>query len=148
MWFQIFGATRGTRPTEALPDVGGQKMAQWTAPLSFLFGLFRGAPFKSETTFVYQHSILFHKYGLKFLGCASEHYAQNPATPPSDFRQKTRKPADRFPGSEPEKRPANLRETANSVRISQRNPRGGPVRPEGEASLRQNPKILKKKTKP
>ena len=50
-------------------------MAQRIAPPSFLFGLFRGAPLKSETTFVSQPSILFHQRGFRFLGCASEHYA-------------------------------------------------------------------------
>ena len=77
MWFQILLVRRGTRPKEALPDVGVQKMAQRTTPPSFLFGVFQGTPLKSETTFVNQLSILIHKCGLRFFVRASEHYAKN-----------------------------------------------------------------------
>ena len=77
MWFQISGATRGTRPTEALPDFGLHKMAQKTTPTSFLFGLFQGTPLKSEPTFMNQLVILVHKCGLRFFTRASEHYAKN-----------------------------------------------------------------------
>ena len=46
----------------------------------FLFGLFRGAPPKSETTFRNQRVILFHKCGLRFSGLALEHHAKNPTS--------------------------------------------------------------------
>ena len=77
MCFQILVLTPGTRPMEALPDFGVQKMAQRTTPPSFLFGLFQDTPLKSETTFVYQLSILIHKCGLRFFARSSEHYAKN-----------------------------------------------------------------------
>ena len=54
----------------------------------FLFGLLRGAPPKSETTFVHHLLILFHKCGLTCSGCALEHHAENPTTPPSLKRLK------------------------------------------------------------
>ena len=69
--FQDFWDPLGTRPKEALPDFGVQKMAQRTTPPS---GLFRGALLKSETTFVNQLLTLLHKCGLRFFRCASEHY--------------------------------------------------------------------------
>jgi len=77
MWFQISGETRGTRPTEALPDFGLHKMAQRTTPTSFLFGLFQGMPLKPETTFMNPLLILVHKCGLRFFARASEHDAKN-----------------------------------------------------------------------
>ena len=72
MWIQNLLVRRGTRPKEALPDFGVQEMAQRTAPPPFLFGLFRGAPSKSETTFWNQLLILFRKWGLRFFRRASE----------------------------------------------------------------------------
>jgi len=49
-----------------------------------LFGLFRGTPPKSETTFVNKILILFHKCGLRVSGRASEHHAKTPTTPTSE----------------------------------------------------------------
>ena len=66
--------TLGTRPKEALPDLGVQKMAQKISPPSFLFGVFRGAPSKSESKLVNKLSILLHRCGLRSFGCASEHF--------------------------------------------------------------------------
>ena len=48
-----------------------------------VFGLFPGAPLKSETISVHQLLILFPKIGLRFSGHASEHRAKNSTTPRS-----------------------------------------------------------------
>ena len=83
MWFQIFFG-RGAEHVE-LFDLSSEieGLGPRFEKSRCLFGLFRGAPLKSETTFVNQLSILFHKCGLRFSGSALERDAKNPTSPPS-----------------------------------------------------------------
>ena len=46
------------------------------------FEVFRGAPPKSDISFVSQLSILFHEGGLRFSGRASEYHTKNPTSSP------------------------------------------------------------------
>ena len=71
----------------------------------FLFGMFRAAPIKSETTIVNQLLILFHKCGLRFYWKLSEHYPTTPATTSSYFTLCLQGTATLFDGQMSKSRP-------------------------------------------